>query len=136
MEQKFFAITNTEQLAEASAILHDGRFYANTIKYDSSTELFKMEVWITSEYPAGQQPTTWHSRTWKKCILNFCGVNKTSIFVKENVVYYEIFTFKFDPLDYKVEIICQYAIEIFIYVRSINGSIEFTNVIDDAWWKM
>jgi len=136
MEQKIFAITNTDQLAEASAILHDGRFYVDTIKYDSLTELFKMEVWITAEYTAGQQPTTWHSRTWKKCILKFCGVSKTSILAKENVIWYEIFTFEFYPKEHRIKIVCQYAIEILIYVRSIDGSIEFTEVNDDAWWKM
>ena len=123
------AINCETDLVQVAAALHDARFTADAIKYDSESDTISLKCWVLGRSPKEERV----SRRWKGNRLTFSTVMGCKIETREAAPYYELATIRFDKQDCRMDLVAHYGIEISFRVRELLGTLVETGETEERW---
>jgi hypothetical protein len=126
MNASSIAITE-KSLKPAAALLHDARFIADTIEYNTTKRKFSMKCWIRVSAKG--------EKVWKAHSLEFSDVDDCKITQKEIVSYYELATLNFNKNKQELNLVTHYAIEIILKTDGLNGLMTESGESRKNWVK-
>jgi hypothetical protein len=114
---------NKTTLKAASALLHDARFYAEDLIFESEKHEFRIKCWVLSYLKRSERS---RRRPWDAWVLTVFNVKSCKVDLHERVIDYELADLSFHEEPKVLELVTHYAISIVLTVADLSGSLVAT----------
>lgn len=122
-------ITNVADVKSVATTLHDARFMADAIEFDSTAKMFALKCWVLERKPKKLGA----SQCWHACRLSFTSFADCKVNEREKVPYYELATLRFAEGQRRLDLITHYGIEVSLAMEHLDGALTETSETREKW---